>query len=122
MSDFSSAINSAMTDWNYKAPVGIGIFQCLKKKQFKAILSIDQVKRNITGEIEDVPIYAETRAVLMSSFRDPITRNMHRMLIEDVILMERDQKCIMYIAPDHELIQSDSIKCNIIECILSFIG
>ena len=39
------------------------------------------------------------------------------MLLEDIVIMEPGEKCIMYISHDHPLIQTDSMKRDIMECV-----
>mmetsp|Transcript_12829 Transcript_12829/g.18700 ORF Transcript_12829/g.18700 Transcript_12829/m.18700 type:complete len:157 (-) Transcript_12829:17-487(-) len=61
--------------------------------------------------------YHRDKTVLMPSFVNPITRDLNRMLLEDVVLMKPQEKCIYDIAHDHVLLQSESMKCNVIKCI-----
>ena len=78
---------------------------------------IDEVEDKATGAITQAIEYHKSKTVLMSSFVDPITIDLHRMLLEDVVLMEPKDKCICYIAHDHVLLQTKAMKRNVIECI-----
>ena len=114
---FLHTANSAMSDWHHSTPVGMGIYNFLKKHPFRAIMSIDKIVDKATGAITQAIEYHKSKTVLMSSFVDPITRDLHRMLLEDVVLMEPKDKCICYIAHDHVLLQTESMKRNVLECI-----
>ena len=114
---FLHTANAAMSDWHHSTPVGMGIYNFLKKHPFRAIMSIDEVEDKATGATTQDIEYHNSKTVLMSSFVDPITRDLHRMLLEDVVLMEPKDKCICYIAHDHVLLQTESMKRNVLECI-----
>ena len=114
---FLHSVNTAMSDWHHSTPVGMGILNYLKKKQFRAIVSINGAEDKASGQMIQTIQYHIDKTVLMSSFVDPITRDLHRMLLEDLLLMEPKEKCICYIAHDHVLLQSKAMKCNVVECI-----
>ena len=89
---FLHYINTATSDWHHSTPVGMGIFNYLKKKQFRAIISIDEAEDQASGQMIQTIQYHSNKTVLMSSFVDPITRDPHCMLLEDVVLMEPQGK------------------------------
>ena len=76
-----------MSDWHHSTPVaGMGICIFLKKKQFRAIVSIDEFEDKVMYKlIQEFEYDHSDNTVVMSSFIDPITRVLHHMLLEDVV-------------------------------------